>query len=138
MRSSPCSAGAAALVFPIDWEEPFGMVMIEAMACGTPVLATRRGAVPEVVLDGETGFVRDDVDGLVVRRPPSSGRSTASAVARTSRRRSPSGRSSGRYERAIGRRARIRHDAQGDLTAGLRVRTPRSLDADATRGLARR
>jgi len=51
---------ARALVFPIDWEEPFGLVMIEAMACGTPVLATRRGSVPEVVVDGETGFVRED------------------------------------------------------------------------------
>ena len=50
---------AAALVFPISWREPFGMVLIEAMACGTPVLATNRGAVPEVVLDGVTGFVRD-------------------------------------------------------------------------------
>jgi glycosyltransferase involved in cell wall biosynthesis len=58
-------AGARALVFPIDWSEPFGMVMIEAMACGTPVVATPRGAVPEVVLDGETGFVRDSADGLV-------------------------------------------------------------------------
>ena len=52
-------AGAAALLFPIRWREPFGMVLIEAMACGTPVLATNRGAVPEVVLDGVTGFVRD-------------------------------------------------------------------------------
>jgi glycosyltransferase involved in cell wall biosynthesis len=51
---------ARALVFPINWEEPFGLVMIEAMACGTPVLATRRGSVPEVVVDGETGFVRED------------------------------------------------------------------------------
>jgi glycosyltransferase involved in cell wall biosynthesis len=50
---------AAALLFPISWREPFGMVLIEAMACGTPVLATNRGAVPEVVLDGVTGFVRD-------------------------------------------------------------------------------
>jgi glycosyltransferase involved in cell wall biosynthesis len=50
---------AAALLFPICWREPFGMVLIEAMACGTPVLATNRGAVPEVVLDGLTGFVRD-------------------------------------------------------------------------------
>jgi glycosyltransferase involved in cell wall biosynthesis len=50
---------ASALLFPISWREPFGMVLIEAMACGTPVLATRRGAVPEVVLDGVTGFVRD-------------------------------------------------------------------------------
>jgi glycosyltransferase involved in cell wall biosynthesis len=51
---------AHCLVFPIRWEEPFGLVMIEAMACGTPVVALRRGAVPEVVLDGVTGFVRDD------------------------------------------------------------------------------
>ena len=51
---------AAALVFPILWEEPFGMVMIEAMACGTPVVALRRGAVPEVVVDGVTGILCDD------------------------------------------------------------------------------
>jgi glycosyltransferase involved in cell wall biosynthesis len=48
---------AAALVFPIQWEEPFGLVMIEAMACGAPVLATRRGSVPEVVDEGITGFI---------------------------------------------------------------------------------
>jgi glycosyltransferase involved in cell wall biosynthesis len=53
-------ARAAALVFPILWDEPFGMVMIEAMACGTPVVALRRGAVPEVVVDGVTGIVCDD------------------------------------------------------------------------------
>lgn len=52
--------GAYCLAFPICWEEPFGLVMIEAMACGTPVVALRRGAVPEVVADGVTGFVRDD------------------------------------------------------------------------------
>ena len=50
-------AGARAVLFPIDWEEPFGLVMTEAMACGTPVIATPRGAAPEVVEDGETGFV---------------------------------------------------------------------------------
>ncbi|HTI34573.1 MAG TPA: glycosyltransferase family 4 protein [Miltoncostaea sp.] len=50
---------AAALVFPIRWSEPFGMVMIESMAVGTPVLATRSGSVPEVVRDGVTGFVRE-------------------------------------------------------------------------------
>jgi glycosyltransferase involved in cell wall biosynthesis len=58
-------ARATALLFPIQWEEPFGLVMIEAMACGTPVLALRRGSVPEVVRDGVSGFVRDDLDGLV-------------------------------------------------------------------------
>jgi glycosyltransferase involved in cell wall biosynthesis len=51
---------AAATVVPIEWEEPFGLVMIESGACGTPVLATRRGAVPEVVVDGVTGIVVDD------------------------------------------------------------------------------
>jgi glycosyltransferase involved in cell wall biosynthesis len=55
-------AGARCLVFPIQWEEPFGMVMIEAMACGTPVVATRRGSVPEVVAHGRTGIVVDSVD----------------------------------------------------------------------------
>src|ERR1700716_1216589 len=52
-------AEAAALLFPIDWPEPFGLVMIEAMACGTPVIAFRSGSVPEVVEDGITGFVVD-------------------------------------------------------------------------------
>src|SRR5213595_4186251 len=50
-------ANAAALLFPIDWPEPFGLVMIEAMACGTPVIAFNRGSVPEVIEDGVTGFV---------------------------------------------------------------------------------
>jgi glycosyltransferase involved in cell wall biosynthesis len=50
-------AEAAALLFPIDWPEPFGLVMIEAMACGTPVIAFRCGSVPEVIDDGVTGFV---------------------------------------------------------------------------------
>jgi glycosyltransferase involved in cell wall biosynthesis len=48
---------AQALLFPIDWPEPFGLVMIEAMACGTPVLAFRHGSVPEVIDDGVTGYV---------------------------------------------------------------------------------
>jgi glycosyltransferase involved in cell wall biosynthesis len=51
--------GAAALLFPINWPEPFGLVMIEAMACGTPVIAFRAGSVPEVIDDGVTGFIVD-------------------------------------------------------------------------------
>jgi glycosyltransferase involved in cell wall biosynthesis len=53
---------ARALLFPIDWPEPFGLVMIEAMACGTPVVAFRAGSTPEVIEDGVTGFLVDDVE----------------------------------------------------------------------------
>jgi glycosyltransferase involved in cell wall biosynthesis len=56
---------ARALVFPIDWPEPFGLVMIEAMACGTPVIARPKGAAPEVIVDGVTGFLADSHDALV-------------------------------------------------------------------------
>jgi glycosyltransferase involved in cell wall biosynthesis len=56
---------AAALLFPISWPEPFGLVMPEAMACGTPVLALRAGSVPEIITDGVTGFIRDTEDELV-------------------------------------------------------------------------
>ena len=53
---------ASALLFPVDWPEPFGLAMIEAMACGTPVIAFRRGSVPEVIDEGVTGCVVDNVD----------------------------------------------------------------------------
>ena len=53
-------SGALGLLLPIDWPEPFGLVMIEAMACGTPVVAFNRGSVPEIVDDGLTGFVVED------------------------------------------------------------------------------
>jgi glycosyltransferase involved in cell wall biosynthesis len=53
---------AAVLAFPIQWEEPFGMVMAEAMACGTPVAAIGRGSVPEVVADGVSGVIAPDAD----------------------------------------------------------------------------
>jgi glycosyltransferase involved in cell wall biosynthesis len=56
---------ARALLVPIDWPEPFGLVMIEAMACGCPVIAFRRGSVPEVIEDGLTGFIVDDVAGAI-------------------------------------------------------------------------
>ena len=58
-------AGARALLFPIDWPEPFGLVMIEAMACGTPVIGWRRGSVPEVLEDGLTGFIVETIDDAV-------------------------------------------------------------------------
>ena len=58
-------SGAHALLFPIDWPEPFGLVMIEAMACGTPVIAYRSGSVPEVIDDGVSGFIVRDEDQAV-------------------------------------------------------------------------
>ena len=60
---------AAALLFPIQWEEPFGLVMIEAMACGTPVLAHRRGSVEEVVESGITGHHSGVLDGMAELLP---------------------------------------------------------------------
>jgi glycosyltransferase involved in cell wall biosynthesis len=56
---------ARATLFPIEWEEPFGLVMIESMACGTPVIATRHGAVPEVVEDGRSGIIVDNYRAMV-------------------------------------------------------------------------
>jgi glycosyltransferase involved in cell wall biosynthesis len=58
-KKQPFLTGAAALLFPIDWPEPFGLVMIEAMACGTPVIAYRSGSVPEVIENDVTGFIVD-------------------------------------------------------------------------------
>jgi glycosyltransferase involved in cell wall biosynthesis len=57
--------GADALLFPIDWPEPFGLVMIEAMACGTPVVAFNHGSVPEVLQDGVTGYVVSDMPSAI-------------------------------------------------------------------------
>jgi glycosyltransferase involved in cell wall biosynthesis len=56
---------AQATLFPIGWGEPFGMVLVESMASGTPVVAFRRGSVPEIVKDGETGFVVDSIEAMV-------------------------------------------------------------------------
>ena len=58
-------SGAVGLLMPIDWPEPFGLVMIEAMACGTPVIAFNRGSVPEIVEDGVSGFVVEDSQGAI-------------------------------------------------------------------------
>src|SRR5919201_884956 len=60
---------ARATLFPIEWEEPFGLVMIESMACGTPVIATRWGAVPEVIEHGRSGIIVDDARETVAAQP---------------------------------------------------------------------
>ncbi len=60
---------AKALIFPIDWPEPFGLVMIEAMACGTPVVAFRRGSVPEIIEHGITGLIVENVDEAILALP---------------------------------------------------------------------
>ncbi len=65
-------SGAIALLVPIDWPEPFGLVMIEAMACGTPVIAYAYGSVPEVIEEGVTGFIvrnEDEAVAAVARLP---------------------------------------------------------------------
>ena len=74
--------GASALLFPIDWPEPFGLVMIEAMASGTPVIAFRRGSVPEVIDEGVTGFIVDNEEEAVaaITRIPELGRRLARAT----------------------------------------------------------
>jgi glycosyltransferase involved in cell wall biosynthesis len=60
---------AVALLFPIDWPEPFGLVLIEAMANGTPVIAFGHGSVPEIIEEGVTGFIVDDIEGAVAAVP---------------------------------------------------------------------
>ena len=75
-------SGAIGLLMPIDWPEPFGLVMIEAMACGTPVIAFNRGSVPEIVDEGVTGYVVEDETGAVgaVARLPALSRRTVREV----------------------------------------------------------
>jgi glycosyltransferase involved in cell wall biosynthesis len=64
-QKSEFLGNALALLFSIDWPEPFGLVMIEAMACGTPVIARPCGSVPEVIRNGVTGFIASEVDEMV-------------------------------------------------------------------------
>jgi glycosyltransferase involved in cell wall biosynthesis len=75
-------SGARALLMPIDWPEPFGLVMIEAMACGTPVIAYNHGSVPEIIDDGVTGFIVEDEMSAIaaVRRLPSISRAGVRAT----------------------------------------------------------
>jgi glycosyltransferase involved in cell wall biosynthesis len=80
---------ARALLFPIDWPEPSGLVMIEAMACGTPVIAFRSGSTPEVIDDGVTGFVVDTIDRAVEAVLQARALDRAGVRARRRRRSSP-------------------------------------------------
>jgi glycosyltransferase involved in cell wall biosynthesis len=65
VEKSEFLGGARALLFPIDWPEPFGLAMVEALACGTPVIARPYGSVPEVMKPGVSGFVADGIDEMV-------------------------------------------------------------------------
>ena len=114
--------GAAAFVFPLQWEEPFGMVLIEAMACGTPVLSLARGAVPEVVVDGVTGFVR--TGRRRAHRLPSTAwtRSTRGPAGDTSRRTSARTRWSPATNRSTGTACARQ---PGTTPPSLRKRRPR-------------
>ena len=93
---------ARATLFPIEWEEPFGLVMIESMACGTPVIATRHGAVPEVIEHGRSGIIVENTARWPRRssRRTSSTRTSAGATSRSASRRSGW---CGDYERAYTR-----------------------------------
>lgn len=91
--------GAYAYLFPIDWPEPFGLTMVEAMATGTPVVAYRAGSVPEVVADGVTGFVCDTVHDMVEAIPRVRGLDRRACRAHVERLFSPEAMADG-YERA--------------------------------------
>jgi glycosyltransferase involved in cell wall biosynthesis len=99
-------ARAHALLAPLQWEEPFGLAMVEAMASGTPVIAMRRGAAPELITEGVTGFLVPDIDGMVdaVRSVPGIDTRVCAKVARA--RFSPAAMASGYlavYEKVIWR-----------------------------------
>ncbi len=94
-------SGAIALLVPIDWPEPFGIVMIEAMACGCPVVAFNRGAVPEIVEDGVTGFIVEDEIGAA-QAVPKCGKLSRRAIRRRFEERFTSRRMAEDYLRLYG------------------------------------
>jgi glycosyltransferase involved in cell wall biosynthesis len=118
---------AAALVFPIDWPEPFGMVMAESIACGTPVIAFRRGSVPEVIDHGVTGFVCDTIDDAVaaVAKLPELSRVECR---RTFERRFTAERMASEYVEIYRRLTRSTHDRR-DQAAGQGLLHPRDQHA---------
>jgi glycosyltransferase involved in cell wall biosynthesis len=110
---------AYACLFPIDWPEPFGISMVEAMACGTPVIATRRGSVPEVVMDGETGFICRTAGEMIeaVRRVPHLDRRACRkwVAARFTAARMTDGYEAV-YRTALAGAAGVRHASRGTVT----------------------
>lgn len=120
-------AGARATLFPVQWEEPFGLVMIESMLVGTPVVALARGAAPEVIDEGVTGFLaRDEAE--MRARLADAVRIDRDACWRRARERFSSARMARDYERIYERVARKR------VTRGEPWRTMRSLPTDAPTG----
>jgi glycosyltransferase involved in cell wall biosynthesis len=106
---------ARALLMPIRWDEPFGIVMIEAMACGTPVIGFRRGAVPEVLETGVTGFVVDTLEEMIAAIARVHEIDRAACRARVERRYSERAVADGYlalYRKLIGRRARAERPRQ--------------------------
>jgi glycosyltransferase involved in cell wall biosynthesis len=103
--------GAAALLFPITWPEPFGLVMAEALACGTPVLALRHGSVPEVIQHGVTGFIGDREEELVAAVDRIGDIDRAACRAEAERRFSP-GAMAAQYERVY---HRLLHGENGTM-----------------------
>jgi glycosyltransferase involved in cell wall biosynthesis len=124
---------AAALLFPICWPEPFGLVLIEAMACGCPVIAFRRGAVPEIVQDGVSGFVVDD-EHAAVAAVAQLGRLDRAAVRADFEARFTAAHMAESYLRVYAQvvadrslRSRTLHDAVLGTDAAARTRTDRPL-----------
>ena len=120
---------AVALLFPIDWPEPFGLVMIEAMACGTPVIAFRRGSVSEILEDGTSGFIVDTIEQAVtaVAQAASLDRAVVRAEFET---RFTAERMANDYQNSIAHRRSWNSAIGGQArqrTAEIRGRSPRPL-----------
>ncbi len=121
--------GARALLFPIDWPEPFGLVMAEALACGTPVVARRRGSVPEVISHGVTGWIGETDEELAGFCLQLDQLDRAVCRAEVERRFSPQAMADG-YE-AVYRRV-LEHEPTAPAT-GVAGRAPESADGEANR-----
>jgi glycosyltransferase involved in cell wall biosynthesis len=121
--------GAYAYLFPIDWPEPFGLTMAEAMATGTPVVAYRAGSVPEVVEDGVTGFVCTSISEMIAAIPRVKGLDRRACRARVERLFSPQAMADG-YERAYGALPTGRAEGKTTTIVGVGLPLPSLPDAN--------